>query len=180
VLIAAACGAGDDVERPAGPQATAGREPATTRATFVAKARSICTEAWQTPPAEARGASPERLLELGMDTWAGVVRDLRRLEPPPLEKRRVDRMLTHFENAIRAARQAPNGDDEAALAIFAGLFDQGSKGAAIAHSYGLAVCSPVPPMPSADELLENDAFREAMEQFVGQLRDPRLPTLTQP
>jgi hypothetical protein len=117
---------------------------------------------------------------MAMDVWSGVVRELRDLDPPPGDRARVDRMLTHFETAIRAGREAAAADDESALAAFAGVFDQGSKGAAIAHSYGLDVCSPVPVMPSAEDLSENEAFRKAMLDLIRQVEAGDAPALTEP
>jgi hypothetical protein len=188
VLLPAACGGSESVERTGSPpasgpmQQTSDAPPprAPTRREFVTKARAICTEAWETVPAGLRDASPQEQLEAGMDTWSDVVGRLRRLEPPAGEKARVGRMLRHFENAIRAARGFSRAEDEGALALFAGLIDQGQKGATIARSYGLDHCSLVPPMPSEKELAESDAFQKAMEHFTGELLDPNRATLTQP
>jgi hypothetical protein len=93
------------------------------------------------------------------------------------DKERVDVMLTHFENAIRAARQFSTAEGEAALAVFAGVIDQGRKGAEIAHSYGLDVCSLVPVIPSEQEFVQSDAFREAVNAFADHAQDPDRKTL---
>jgi hypothetical protein len=151
-----------------------------TREAFVSEAKAICTKAWETVPAGASKASPQEQLGMGMDTWSDVVRQLRTVPVSPEEKARVDDMLTHFTKAIRAGRLASTADDESALAIFAGLFDQGQKGATIARSYGLDICSPVPAMPSDDDFLESEVFQKAMKDFTRQLEDGDLPTLTQP
>jgi hypothetical protein len=126
------------------------------------------------------GEPVEEQLAIAMDAWSRVVRELRELKPPAGEEARVDRMLTHFENAIRAGRKATTADDEAALAVFAGLFDQGSKGAAIANSYGLAVCSPVPVLPSAAELWESKAYQQAILDLIRHVESDKLPTLAEP
>jgi hypothetical protein len=169
VLVAAACGGSENPERSSSPQA-----PAPTREAFVTKAEAICTEAWETVPAGARDAPPEKVFEMGIDTWSRLVGRLRRLAPPAAEKQRVDLMLTHFENAIRAARQLSTAEDEAVLAVFAGLFAQGQKGAAIAHSYGLDVCSLVPPATAGEEALAQitEKWQKTGENFTPPLLDP--------
>jgi hypothetical protein len=180
-LSGTGCGGSNEVDRAAdSPPQSATEQQAPTREAFVSEAKAICTKAWETVPAGASKASLQKQLEMGMDTWSDVVRQLRILPVPPGEKARVGRMLTHFENAIRAGRLASTADDESALAVFAGLFDQGQKGAAIAHSYGLDVCSPVPAMPSDEDVLESEAFQKAMKDFARQVEDSDVPTLTQP
>jgi hypothetical protein len=181
VAVGGCGGSADDRERSTRPQGqSATEQEAATPAAFVSEARAICTEAWDTVPPGASSASPQEQLEMGMNAWSDVVRQLRELDPPPGEEARVDRMLTHFENAIRAGRQASKVNDESALAVFAGLFDQAQKGATIAHSYGLDVCSPLPAMPADEEFFESEAFQEAMKDFTRQIEDGDLPTLTQP
>jgi hypothetical protein len=51
----------------------------------------------------AREAAPKTQFAMGMEMWSHVVRQLHALEPPG-EEVRVERMLTHFQNAIRAGR----------------------------------------------------------------------------
>jgi len=181
-LACAGCGGSDGSDGPAriAGKSQTGQTDGPTREVFVASAKAICTDAWDTVPPGARDASPAKQLAMGMDTWSDVVRELRELDPPPDEAARIDRMLRHFENAIRAGRHASRADDESALVVFAGLFDQGQKGAAIAHSYGLDVCSPVPAMPSEEDFFESEAYQKAMKDFTRQLEGADLPTLTQP
>jgi hypothetical protein len=123
----------------------------------------------ETLPSDVSDLPTEEQLVAAMDVWSRVVSRLRALEPPAGDEARVDRMLTHFENAIRAGRGAATATDETALAFFAGLFDQGSRGAVIAESYGLGICSPIPPMPPAEQLAENKAYQEAMLELIRQV-----------
>jgi hypothetical protein len=176
LVIAVGCGGSDDPERSSSRQ-----PPAPTRAAFVTEARGMCTEAWETVPPGARDAPAQKVLELGIDTWSDLVQQLRRLEPPAGDKQRIDRMLTHFENAIRAARQTSTAEDEAALAVFAGLFDQGQKGAEIAYSYGLEACSLVPPGAAGEAALAQltEEWQKTIEGFSPPLLDPER-TQTQP
>lgn len=180
VLVGAACGGSDGGGGAAASERPGQEEQALTRSEFVARAKAICIAADETLPPGARDAPTEKQLAIAMDAWNRVVRQLRELKPPRGEAARVDRMLTHFENAIRAGRQAFTASDESALAVFAGLFDQASKGAAIANSYGLDVCSPVPVLPSTQELWESSAYQQAMLDFIRQFEESDLPTLTEP
>jgi hypothetical protein len=180
-LACTACGGGSDQRADAVRSArSAPSQEQSSRAEFVAKARAICATAGGPVPPGLRDSAPQEQLEIAMDAWSQVVRELRTLDPPAGEEGRVDRMLRHFENAIRAGRQVPTANDESALAVFAGLFDQASKGAAIAASYGLETCSPVPSMPSGDELAKNEAFRDAMLDLIEQVENGDVPTLTEP
>lgn len=180
VLACSACGGSEGRGHAARSEAPAPNQEPSSRAEFVSKAKAICATAAGPPPPSLRASSPQAQLETAMDAWSEVARDLRKLDPPPADEARVARMLRHFENAIRAGRQLSKADDESTLALFAGLLDQGSKAAAIAASYGLEVCSPVPPMPSGDALAENDAFREAMLDLIEQVESGDVPTLTEP
>lgn len=109
------------------------------------------------------------------DAWAATIRELRTVDPPTDESRRFDRMLGHFDAAVRAARAVP-GAGEMALVPIAGFVDQGGKGAAIAKSYGLLSCSLAPPAPTKREL---EQFRKYVERNAGALfrRTARLPRL---
>ena len=166
VLVATSCG--DDRGR----EAAEMNRPARTDQSappdgFVAQAKAICTAADEGLPSDVSDApTAQQRLEVAMDVWSTVVGQLRALEPPGGDEARLDRMLTHFENAIRAGRRAATVNDETALALFAGLFDQASRGAVIAESYGLGACSPIPPMPPAEQLAENEAYQEAMLEFI--------------
>lgn len=180
-LACTACGGGSEQREDAvRSERSAPSQEQSSRAEFVAKARAICATAGGPVPPGLRDSTPQAQLKIAMDAWSQVVRELRKLDPPPGEEARVDRMLRHFENAIRAGRQASTADDESALPVFAGLFDQASKGAAIAASYGLERCSPVPPMPSGEDLAENEAFRDAMLDLIEQVENGDVPTLTAP
>ncbi len=181
VLACAACGRTDEAGRGAESDRPGQEQETLTRGQFIANAKAICTDpSKEIVPPGVQGPSPEEQLAIAMDVWSGVVRELRELEPPTGERTRVDRMLTNFENAIRAGREAFTAENESALAAVAGLFDQGSKGAAIARSYGLEVCSPVPVMPSAEELSENEAFQRAMLDRIRALEEGDLPAPTEP
>ena len=175
-LGTAGCGASDDGRRRAASDTSPTSVEARTQSQFVADAKAICAAPDETVSPDLAHAPTEKQLKVAMDVWRNVVRELRKLEPPTGEEARVDRMLTHFENAIRIGRRVAAVDDETTLAVFAGLFDQGSRGAAIAHSYGLDVCSPIPAMPPAGELSENKAFRDAMLELIRQVEknDPSL------
>lgn len=151
-----------------------------TRKQFVARAKAICSAPDDTLPRDLSQAPTEKRLAIAMDVWSDVVRDLRKLEPPASEQARVGRMLTHFEDAIRAGRRASTVDDESALAVFAGLFAAGSRGATIAHAYGLDICSPIAAMPLGGDLSENEAYREAMLELVRQLEENDPSLITRP
>jgi hypothetical protein len=180
-LLGAACGGSASEQADAAAESPASQAEIPTRDAYVTKAKAICARAWGEIPRGALDASVEAQLQMGMDTWAEVVRQLRALDRPPADAARIERMLTHFQNAIRAGRLMPTAEDEDALAVFAGLLDQGAKGAAIAHSFGLDDCSPVPPMPSAEDVFESEAYHEAMLDFIRQMeKDGKLPPLPQP
>jgi hypothetical protein len=60
-------------------------------------------------------------------------------------------MLKHFDKAISAARAMPDAEGEMALVPIAAMADEGMKGGAIAHAYGLDECSLFPPAPTEAE-----------------------------
>jgi hypothetical protein len=181
VLVSAAAACGGDGGRDAAEANRQTRaEGGATRDEFVAKARAICTAGDESLPGDVSDAPTEERLMAAMDVWSSVVSQLRVLKPPAGDEARVDRMLTHFEHAIRAGRGAATVNDETALAAFAGLVDQGSRAAVIAESYGLDVCSPIPALPPAEEIAENKAYQEAMLDLIRQLEQDGQSLKVQP
>jgi hypothetical protein len=147
------------------------------RAAFVAEARRICTGLQRrlgARPKPAKGQESRFWLQLA-DAWAATIRELRTVDPPSEDRRRFERMLGHFDGAVRAARAVPRAG-EMALVPIAGFFDQGGKGAAIAKSYGLLSCSLAPPAPTKRDV---EQFRAYVEREAGALfrQTARLPRL---
>ena len=181
VLVCTACGASDDQgESSGGRRPQTGKEAKPTRQAFVRQANAICAEAWKNAAANLRDAPPEEQFATAMETWDDLVRELRRLHPPAADEARVTRMLAYFEDAVRAGRRVAAADDESVLAPLAGLVDQGSRGAAIARSYGITACSPLPAKPSTEQFFQSPAFQEAMKDFTRRLNQGKRQPLTRP
>jgi hypothetical protein len=129
------------------------RPAAATRAELVAEAKKICARmegrvAGLVTP--SRPPTPNQMLAI-VDAWAVTIDELHGLDPPAAEATRFRRMLTHFDNAVSAARALPDAEGEMALVPIAAMADEGMKGGAIAHAYALDECSLFPPAPTQAE-----------------------------
>jgi hypothetical protein len=135
-------------------EATSNPDPAAaTRARLVADAKKICARMEGRMAGLVTPSTPptaNQLLAI-IDAWALTVDDLRGLDPPAAEATRFRRMLTHFDNAIGAARALADAEGEMALVPIAAMSNEGMKGGAIAQAYALDECSLFPPAPTQAE-----------------------------
>lgn len=156
VLVAAGCGS----------TTLAQERPVQNRPTFRTEARKACAGLERRLSRVAKSNGDRVWVELA-DAWTPTLDKLRELDAPPELRPRFQRMLAHFDNAVRAARAIPGAEDELVLAPIAALMEQGGKGATIARSLGLLRCSAVPPEPTAAERERANDYllREARRAF---------------
>ena len=176
IVLLAGCGSAEvAAEEPAGTRAAA-LEPKDIRKTFRAEARAACAGLHRRLVRLENGKpSPNRVLVEVADAWDATLRKLRRLDPPPQDRRRFRQMLVYFGRAVRAVRAVPSAEGEMVLAPIAAMLAQGGKGATIAQSLGLLSCSAAPPAPTKQELerWRKHIERAARKQFA------QLPRLDQ-
>jgi hypothetical protein len=152
-VLLSGCGSAQvAAEKQADPEAAA-PDPNTNRNTFRADARAACAGLRRRLVRLEKGkASPDHVLVEVADAWDATLGKLRRLDPPPRDRRRFRQMLVYFSRAVRAIRVVPTAEGEMVLAPIAVMLDQGGKGATIAQSLGLLTCSAAPPAPTKQEL----------------------------
>jgi hypothetical protein len=124
------------------------------RADLIAQAKAVCARLEDRFAGLAQPTTPptgKQLLAI-VNAWAVTIDELHDLTPPPGEASRFNRMLNHFDHAIRAGRALPQAGGEMTLVPLAAMADAGMRGGTIAHSYGLDECSLFPPAPAPGEL----------------------------
>jgi hypothetical protein len=174
VLVPALAGCGaDDQGEPARNQQARPAAQSTTRAGLIADARRICARmedrvARLGTPSDP--PTPKQMLAI-IDAWSVTVDELRKLQPPPAETARFERMLRHFDAAVRAARALPDAKGEQALVPVAAMAHDGMRGGTIAHGYGLDECSLFPPAPSQAKF-ERYVLEQARKE--GGMLDPAV------